>query len=462
MPVRLRITFVFTLLVFVLLSLVCAAVYYVSYNNRLANVQTRLINRAITTARLLKQSEVFDRELIQRIDAATTISLKDKTVQAYDYRNKRVYRYSDIPNDTLHVDEKTLDEARIKEKVFFEQDGKEAVALHYTDSTFRVVLVAAARDEEGKSNLKQLQLILLLSFLGGILIAFASGYFFSRGLLRPVQKIADELNEISAHNFTRRIETGEVKDEWHYLSGTLNRLLNRLQESFELQRRFVSNASHELSTPLTSISSQLEVSLQRERPAEEYRKVMQSIYQDVRHMSKLTQTLLEFAKASGDPGGIDIQLVRIDEVLLRLPGDMSKLNSSYKVVLNFHELPVEEESLLVYGNEELLFTAIKNIVQNACKYSDNHQALVELTALPQQLKITIEDRGMGIPQEEINNIFLPFYRVDDSRTTTGFGLGLSLAQRIIKLHKGDVQVESSLQQGTLFTILLPCAAALRE
>jgi two-component system, OmpR family, sensor histidine kinase ArlS len=99
-----------------------------------------------------------------------------------------------------------------------------------------------------------------------------------------------------------------------------------LQESFELQRRFISNASHELSTPLTSISSQLEVAFQRDREASEYRQTMQSIYQDVSNMSKLTKTLLEFAKASGDPGGIEIHLVRLDEIILRIPAELSKVN----------------------------------------------------------------------------------------------------------------------------------------
>lgn len=459
MPVRLRITFIFTLLVFVLLTLVCLTVYYVSSNNRLNNVRTRLTNRAVTTARLLSQSEVFDKELLRRVDEATTISLTDKTVQAYDYRNFRIYRYSDVPNDTIHVDKDLLDEARVNGKVYFERNGKEAVAYHYTDNNLRMVVAVGALDEEGRRHLRQLQVILLLSALGGVIIALASGYIFSRGLLRPVQKIADDVNEITAQNFTRRIATGKARDEWYYLSDTLNRLLSRLKESFDLQRHFISNASHELSTPLTSISSQLEVSLQRDRDPEEYRRVMKSVYQDVRHMNKLTQTLLEFAKASGSPGGLEITRVRLDEILMRLPGEMVKTNPAYSVTLNFTDLPADEDDLLVLGNEELLFSALRNIVLNACKYSDDHHARVDLAVSPRVLVINIEDRGVGIPTEELDNIFHPFYRVDESRTTGGFGLGLSLAHRIIKLHKGSIDVESEAGVGTRFTIVLPSARA---
>jgi len=460
MSTRLRITSLFTLLVFVILALVCSAVYYVSYNNRIRNIKTRLTNSAITTANLLSQTEVFNRQIIQRINAATTLTLKNKTIQVYDHNNHMIYSYSDNAGDTILVDAATLNKAREKQNVYFTAGKKEAVAHHYINDNFSSVVVATAYDEEGKQNLNGLKIILMLSFLGGIVIAFAGGFLFSKGLLTPVRKIADEVNEISAQNFTRRIPTGPVQDEWYYLSNTLNQLLDRLQESFELQRRFIANASHELSTPLTSISSQLEVSLQRHREAKEYREVMQSILQDVRYMSKLTQTLLEFAKASGSAGGLDINLIRIDEIILRLPAEMVKLNKEYSVSLLFDELPEEENNLLVFGNEELLFTAIKNIVANACKYSADHRAGIKLSVNPEMITIAIEDKGIGIRNEDMEHIFQPFFRVDENRSTGGFGLGLSLAHRIIKLHKGEIIVTSVMGEGSLFVIHLPPAGKL--
>jgi len=462
MPVRLRITLLFALIVLVILALVCGSVFYFSYASRIRNITTRLDNRAITTARLLSQSEIFDKNLIQKIDSSTTLSMTNKTVQGYDYRNERIYTYSDSPADTLAVDKSTLDEARVKGSVYFAIGKKDVIAYHYVNSNYRVIMVVGAVDTEGQAKLQQLKLILGLSLIGGILIAIAGGYFFSERLLRPIRKIADEVNEISARSLARRIRAGNSKDEWNYLSSTLNRLLNRLQDSFEVQQRFMAHASHELSTPLTSISSQLEVSLQRHREAAEYRKVMQSIYQDVRHLNKLTQTLLEFAGASGNPGGIAIDLIRIDEILLRLPGDLAKTGTNHTVTLVFNELPPEEDELLVWGNEELLFSALQNIVSNACKYSPDHKAKIKLESNGHEISIAVEDNGNGIPPEELDNIFQPFYRVDTmdtGSTVTGFGLGLSLASRIIKLHKGHIQVASVVGQGTIFTVKLPVAAA---
>ena len=177
-------------------------------------------------------------------------------------------------------------------------------------------------------------------------------------------------------------------------------------------------------------------------------------------MSKLTQTLLEFAKASGDTGGLEINLVRIDEIILRLPSEMAKANSNYIVSIEFKSLPEDEESLLVFGNETLLLTAIKNIVLNACKYSNNQRAFVVLEIAERMLKVTISDDGKGIPEAELKTIFQPFYRVEDNVSSHGFGLGLSLAERIIKLHKGSVEVRSQLNVGTDFMIFLPPAQLL--
>jgi two-component system, OmpR family, sensor histidine kinase ArlS len=462
MPVRLRITILFTLLVLAILLLVCGSVYYFSYTSRLNNIKTRLTSRAVTTANLMSKNAQVRPEMLQKIHAATNLSLTDKTVQVYNNQNQCIYIYKDEDADSLVITPAILKQARNKKDFYFTSGNSEAVAYYFTDENQNIVVIASGNDENGKIALQRLRLIIIICLLVSILLSAVLGYIFSGRLLTPIKKIADKVTEISAQDLSRRIETGNKKDEWNYLSTSLNQLLNRLQESFETQRRFISNASHELSTPLTSISSQLEVSLQNERKAEDYKKTMQSVYQDVRHLSKLTQTLLEFAKASGSAGGIQIDLVRIDEVLMRLPAEMQKLSYGYTVSLQFSELPEQEEELLVFGNEELLFTAIKNVVSNACKYSENHTAIVKLAVDKQKISVQIEDTGKGIPENELTNIFQPFYRTDESRSEEGFGLGLSMAYRIIKLHKGIILVKSLVNKGSVFTIELPAAGSLKN
>jgi signal transduction histidine kinase len=454
MSLRYRITLLFTLFVFIILGLVCSSIYFFSSNSRVKYIDYRLTNMAITAGNLLSREEIFSKTLISKIDSLTTIAFTHKTIQAYDNSNNKIYSFNDDDEDALNIPAKKLDEAREKNKIFTKIGDRDIVLYDYIDRKTNLVIIAAGFDLIGYRNLKNLQWILLLSFLAGIVISLLSGYFFSRRLLRPLSRIADEVNEISAQNLARRIHTGTSADEWHYLASTVNNLLNRLQESFEMQSRFISNASHELSTPLTAVSSQLEVSMQKERSKEEYKNVIQSIYQDIQHMSKLTHTLLELAKASGSKIGIEIKPVRIDEVLLRLPPSMSKINTGYSVALDFSKLPESPESLIIFGNEELLFSAIHNITLNACKYSDDHRALVTLENDQGTILIKICNTGTGIPPHEIENIFQPFYRIDENLAGGGFGLGLSLAKRIIKLHDGEIDVKSRQGEETCFTVSL--------
>ncbi len=456
MPVRIKITIFFTLIMFLLLSLLCGVIYYFSYTNRLAKIKTHLISRTLTTAKLLSQPKIFDSVIMSKIDAATNTELKNKTIQVYNHLNKIIYSYQDAIGDSLQISNKILSEAKITQSYFFNIGKKEAVANYYNN--INLVIIASAIDEEGRNNLRHLKIILCFGFAGVIIISFIFGWLFSKILLQPIRKIADEVNIISAQSLAHRLKSGNVNDEWNYLTKTLNDLLNRLQEGFEMQTRFISSASHELSTPLTSISSQLEVSLQRDRLAADYRKVIQSVYQDVRHLNKLTLTLLEFAKASGTAGGIDIELIRIDEVLMRLPAEMIKLDQHYSVKLEFDQLPEDSERLVVFGNAELLFAAIKNIVSNGCKFSVDGLAKVKLSVEKTTIIISIKDEGKGIAENDLSNIFQPFFRAENSRGINGFGVGLPLVQRIIKLHNGQINAYSTLGKETTFIIQLPVAA----
>jgi len=197
--------------------------------------------------------------------------------------------------------------------------------------------------------------------------------------------------------------------------------------------------------------------LQRKRTPAEFEKIIGDVWQDVQRMNKLTQTLLEFAKAAGNRGGLTINLVRMDEILMELPGILQRQNNLYEVFLKFGDLPENEDELLVFGNSDLLMIAITNIVSNACKYSPDHRAVLSFSIEEKYFVIEISDKGEGIPPQELEKIFQPFYRVDSSRSSAGFGLGLSLAHRIIKLHKGEINVSSELGIGTTFTLRLPSA-----
>jgi signal transduction histidine kinase len=262
------------------------------------------------------------------------------------------------------------------------------------------------------------------------------------------------VKEISSFDLSHRIRAGTGQDEMSQLANTFNDLLGRLQEAFAIQRRFISNASHELSTPLTSVSSQVEVILQKDRSADEYKQVLFSVREDVTQMRQLTKSLLEIAK-TGSQGGIELNEVRVDEVLVRAMADVKKLNSEYSVDLEFGEFPEDEKDFVVFGNSELLYIALKNLIENGCKYSPDKSVAVDLSFSHHKIFIQVVNQGSVIAAEDIPQIFQPFYRGSGTGNTRGFGLGLALAQRIIALHKGTIFVLSDENSGTRFTVEMP-------
>jgi signal transduction histidine kinase len=328
------------------------------------------------------------------------------------------------------------------------------VARKYQGRYKSFIVVVAAWDKEGLEGLRKLLQFLIIGLFVAMMLSVIAGSLFSKKLLAPISQIIYDVNDISSNNLFHRIEAGNGKDELHQLANTFNELLKRLQNSFQTQRRFISNASHELSTPLTSISSQLEVALQKERTQTEYQNVLASIHEDVLQMRQLTKTLLEIAKADSQ-GDIELSEVRVDEVLLKIASELKKMNLGYRVEMQFKKLPKNEHECLVFGNFELLCSAFKNIMENGCKYSTDKLSVVQLSYLKNKIKITISNKGNVIAREEIQKIFQPFYRGGNSKEYEGFGLGLPLAKAIIGLHKGSLEVDSDITRGTIFTILLP-------
>jgi two-component system, OmpR family, sensor histidine kinase ArlS len=428
------------------------SIYYFSALGRKDAFYKRLKGRANNNAQIFSYFGDSSQKALYRIDANAIPLLPHKSVRIYDTVGKLLYSYDTKQEEPLDLAPSFF--AGIREERSFLLGDREGVALFYDEPNRKFVIAVAAFDEDGKLALSQLKKILIISLLVGMLVTLLVGYVFSSELVRPIAQIIHEVNDISSHNLSHRIRTGGSKDELKKLADTFNNLLNRLQESFNTQRRFVSNASHELSTPLTSISSQLQVTLQKERSAHEYQQVLQSIQEDVQQMGQLTKSLLEIAK-TGTQGSIELREVRIDEVLLKVIGDVKKMNHDYEVALNFGVLPEDEKSCMVFGNIDLLYSALKNIIENGCKYSPDKRSIVELSFLEKDIVIKVMNKGDVIAEEEIEQIFQPFFRSANASDIKGFGLGLALAKRIVGLHKGMIQVESDIEKGTCFTITLP-------
>jgi signal transduction histidine kinase len=450
---RHKITLLFSLLVTIILLLVSLSVYYFSSLERQEVFKKRLKGRANNNAQIFSYINDNSKTFLDRINVSSLL-LPNRTVQIYTLSGQRIYNYETDSIVTRPVTKQIIANAITNGEHYYKDGRREALAVHYPLDGDGIVVVVTAYDADGWSQLRQLRHIFFISMLIGTIISLLAGHVFSKELLKPVAQMIREVNEISSHNLSNRLRTGDTQDELNQLSSTFNNLLDRLQEYFTAQRRFISNASHELSTPLTSISSQLEVTLQRDRSTDEYRQVMLSVQEDVVQMRQLTKSLLEIAK-TGSEGSIELNDVRIDEVLFKVMGDIKKINASYNVELNYDDSAEVENNFLVFGNADLLYISIRNLVENGCKYSSDQTSRVNLSFANKSAIIDVKNIGEPIRKEDMEKIFQPFYRSADATGTQGFGLGLALSQRIVALHKGRLYLKSSDATGTVFTITLP-------
>jgi len=456
MQIRYRITLVYTAIVTIILLLLCSLVYLFSLQNRTKQFYSRLQRKSVSTIELLWKYNMSP-ALVKDINSTAPSALINKSIVVYDENFNPVFEFADQPADAFKPGKDILNQLPQKQRFFFEVGRRDAVAMTYNRDGRKFYVITTAYDGDKAEWIPKLKLILIVSFVVSLSIVVVSGYVFSLGLVKSISEFTNRVNRISSEEFSQRLSTGSGRDELQKLAATINDLLDRLQSSFDTQRRFIDNASHELSTPLASIGSQIDVALQRERTPEGYRTVLRSIYDDTQRLNVLVKSLLEIAKVSGSAKGIELSPIRVDELLMRLPSELRKVNEQFDVRIAFSGLPEDGDdvALTVYGNEELLFSAIKNVVLNACKFSSDNKAIVTLYCSDGELRITVEDHGPGISEEEQDLIFRPFYRGEETHSlVSGSGLGLPLANQIVKLYGGSIELRSVVGEGSVFTILL--------
>lgn len=454
MLIRHKIALLFCLLVSIILALTGISVYYFNARERDNTFRLRLQNRAFSTAETIAAVADSNNVILSKLVTTSIASLNNKSFVLLDYYNKPAYAYSEQPGRDIVLTDDIIQKIKLNGVYYFNYRGQVAVGIHFQNADNNFIVAITAEDTDGHAFLAVLKWLLIWSFIIALIISFFAGLVFAKTLLRPLSRIIGDVNLISSNNLSQRITESSNRDELAELIATFNNLLDRIQESFIIQRRFISNASHELSTPLTAISSQLEVSLQKERSAEDYKTTIVSVQEDIKHLQLLTRSLLDIAK-TGTQGSISLEDVRIDELLLKLAADVQKLQKGYQVEINFINFPEDEQELTIFGNNHLLYIAIKNLLENGCKYAIDNTAHTAITFSGPGVAIEIVSRGEIIAAADIDTIFEPFFRSESAHQKQGFGLGLTLTKRILSLHHAAIRVTSSAADGTRFSFTLP-------
>lgn len=387
------------------------------------------------------------------------IELKGFLIEVYDPSRSIIFSSSLSESERLPVTEEIWDQ------VLHRKISLTTLPVMDSDTSMRILtkpvfnrnrlvymIQVGISTHDMETTLENLLLLNLLFIPATILLIGGGGWLLTKRALRPLEDVIKASHRISSGELHHRIEAAETSSEIRDLAAAFNQMIHRLETSFQQIRDFSENVSHELRIPLSILRGQTELSLKRFRSGEEYRKTLESNLEEILRMEKIVERLLFLSKA--DRGEIELNLTEIDiRSLLEWACEQFKLPAQEKGIgMTFHA----NGPAVIKGDELLLRELLLNLLQNAVAYTEEGgDIMLSLGRRDKEVLISVSDSGCGIPADEIPHIFDRFYQVDKSRSSQGSGLGLSICKWIAESHHGGIAVDSTVGQGSRFTVSLP-------
>jgi len=330
-----------------------------------------------------------------------------------------------------------------------------SVPIMYRDNLLYIVQVGTSMESVGET-LHRFLILLVVAIPIALAVSLAGGWFLAGRALRPVDEITLAAQRIAAGDLSQRLSMPTAQDEIGRLAATFNNMIGRLDASFRQIRQFTSDASHELRTPLTVMKGETDLILRRSRPLEDYKTVLESNLEEIDRMTRIVDELLFLSRA-------DMGEVKMEALPVALQALVEDVHRQAKLLGHDRDIEVVLGTVMpvvVHGDDLRLRELLLNLVENAMKYS-YAGGKVEIALLKdgREARLSITDHGIGIAPADHQKIFQRFFRTDVARTHTkkGTGLGLAICAWIADLHKGRVEVQSDLGQGSTFTVVLPLA-----
>ncbi|MBO0948421.1 HAMP domain-containing sensor histidine kinase [Fibrella forsythiae] len=448
MLIRNRLTIIFTLLATAIQLTLSLLVWYFYSLYRQEEFYSRLEGKARITGRVLISRRHLHDDFFKNMVRTDLLTIVEEQISVYDQERKLVFTNRMLKEPDYYKEKLPL--TPTDSVVEFKSGHIESIVIPYRDRGQLFYIFASGYDRMGLTKLGTLQQILLLANLLGFTLIVLAGWYFSGRVLRPISRIVDEVEQITASHLDKRVNEGNRRDEIAQLSMTFNQMLFRLEDAFVSQRSFVAHASHELRTPLTNMLGTLETSLRYDHNPADWRDSMEIAVDELKKVIALTNGLLGLANVNG--GGVALTAVQVDDCLLTAIGQVQTKYPGRNLPLQF--MAGEDDSLTVKGSATLLTTAFLNVLDNACKYSSDPVS-VQLDARQGQITVTVIDQGRGIADADAAHVLDPLFRGSNVAGVTGYGIGLAITQKVIELHQGAIQISSKEKEGTTVTISLP-------
>ena len=453
MQIRTRLALQFLLLGGIIMIIASVSIYFTSASLRKDDFSKLLWNKARTTANLLFNTTVAEATHVLGIEKTSPVNLQNEKIIIINFNNDIIY--SSDEKKEIEIRNYVVEKVRSGLIVSYKQSPYEVIGTLFYTGYDRFVVIAAATDTDGTIRMQKLMITLIIVCLISLILFFIAGWFYSGRALKPISDVVEKVEDITITSLNLRVFEGNGTDEIGRLAKTFNKMLERLETSFSMQKSFIANASHELRTPLTSINGQLEVLMMKDRSTEEYKASLTSLLDDIKSLIDLSNRLLLVARTSAEGPLHFNKKIRIDEILWQAQEEITRFNNNYHINISMDNSLTDSDQMIVVGDESLLKVAVSNLIDNACKYSPDHSVNIRFRHIEKFIEVIFEDRGIGISESDHQKIFEPFYRGANTISYSGTGIGLPLVNQIIKNHNGIIKLTSFLGKGTIVTVLLP-------
>ncbi len=468
---KIRLTFWYSGVLALILTLFAAASYFLFAFALQSQIDQTLSE--IAAALITSVSQELADEKAADQDEAIKNEISDAVIET-NFKSYRLFVFSDAKNliaETKSVEDKTIfDSANAKSRLnkveekngnFDNGDGKITRVFFkpfQIEGRIFFLVVAHSLDEQDELLDKIRNAFLIIVPLS-LLFASFGGYLLARKSLAPISEMSEKAEKITAQNLRHeRLPVENEADELGRLATTFNGLLSRLDSSFEQQKRFMADASHELRTPVAIVRGESDVSLAKdERETSEYRETIRIIQSEAERMSRIIEDLFTMARADTGENQPQKSAVYVKDILAETIKSFRTLAQKCTLDISFES----KDELPMTADEQLLKRLFTNLIDNAVRYA---KTSVKVNAKTENgfYEITISDDGEGIAEENQTHIFERFYRADKARSRqkssnagSGAGLGLSIAQMIVGLHQGTLELVKSDSEGTRFSVKFP-------
>ena len=424
----------YSLVIFsVITLLISIGIYFLYYVQMEKSEQQSLESKSLLSAIYYLERDELSSLEHENIQKQLQKTISRRNIAVFDSINGKIagdmVSISDIP-------QKFIENVRSEKNSFFTTEHFFYNGIYYEDNEGDFVIVTRESKDDFNNQMQSLLHILIISFFVGLLIIYFFSLFLGYIAYQPIIKVINQIKERDSKNFDKPIHLERSYSEIQDLVNSYNHFVDRISQTFHVQKNFIDYVSHELRTPITALLGTLEVTNQRKRNAAEYEEVIVQLKQYIHDLEK---TLEQMMLLSGAKTSFEFSRVRIDEIIWQVIEN---------AILFYHadievEIKVERNDLLFQeGNEKLLELAFNNIIENAIKYSDNKKVTVVILEQGGRLVLQVKDQGIGISEEDLKRVKQNFFRGENTGNYSGKGIGLSMANIIFMLHKIELEITS--------------------